>query len=225
MAYLIGISGKKQSGKNTVAEFIATYFTENCNSRVGMYSFANILKDTLVSLKLLTAAQAYGSDDQKNSSTRVRRVNAELLGIKFPPSNSQTFLTARELLQIVGTDILRLLWPDIWVHNTLNSIHEHFCSKQSIVRRYDDGLVLIMDCRFRNEMHAIQGVGGKVIRLTRTPYNDTHISETQMDGIDNNYYDFVLDNANMTIEQQNSALEPILEEWFKASRREIRPYN
>ena len=72
-------------------------------------------------------------------------------------------------------------------------------------------LAIVPDIRFPNEVKAIQKAGGKVIRLTRSPYEDSHASETSLD----NYkeFDHVINNKDMTIDETNMELLKVLREW------------
>jgi hypothetical protein len=73
-------------------------------------------------------------------------------------------------------------------------------------------LAIIDDCRFSNEIAAIQAAGGKVIGLTRKPYKDSHASEQV---IENNadVFDAIIDNQNMTIQEMCSTVIDKIEEW------------
>ena len=99
------------------------------------------------------------------------------------------YMTAREVLQVFGTDFVRRFYGDAWVDGLMNQI-----GGESVP------LSLVSDIRFPNEVDAILDNGGVVVRLTRNPGNDTHLSETALDD-----YDFtkdrcyVIDNANMGI--------------------------
>jgi hypothetical protein len=114
--------------------------------------------------------------------------------------------TLREVLQVVGTDWFRGLWPDVWVNAWRAKMAE---SKAQVI--------LVPDVRFPNELAAIQEMGGHVIRLTRTPFpEDQHASEIALDGnehatLNNLHWGLplfaaVLDNRAMSIAQQNAAV-------------------
>ena len=111
--------------------------------------------------------------------------------------------TVRELLQIVGTEMFRNLDNDVWI----NTWKKHVAS---MCPHYD--IIVVSDVRFPNEVKAIQDMGGIVIRFTRAPFasNDTHPSETALDNFDG--FDYVVDNSNMTILEQNEAVLDIVEQ-------------
>ena len=91
--------------------------------------------------------------------------------------------TGRNLLQTVGTDIIRRDNPDYWVNFVISIL-------PYISGMYD--YVVIPDCRFPNEFMKLRDKGypTAIINIVR-PHNEnqwskesrTHISETAMDGI------------------------------------------
>ena len=185
MTKIIGFSGRKQSGKSTSAEYIK-YIIEsnNLNISYNIYSFADPLKqDICINILGLTYDQCYGSDDDKNTITSLRWDNKQL--------------TAREAMEIIGTKIFRSLHTNVWVNATINKI-----------QRDNLDLAIIADCRFPNEIEAIKNNGGQVIRLSWDPFNSESPSESALDI--NNYdwsnFDFVIDNALMTIDQKNETI-------------------
>ena len=105
-------------------------------------------------------------------------------------------MTAREVLQVVGTDFFRSIYKNVWVDSCLRQIKED-----------DSELALISDVRFENEILAIQKAGGFVIGLKRNPSKkkDKHPSETAIEKcID--LCDATIDNQLLTIPQQNEQI-------------------
>jgi hypothetical protein len=237
---VIGISGRKQSGKSTLGRFMLSlslaqldycnniYMDEETgellvsdilgderfkgvfdvreyeekfndprlnqaidklNKKIKIYNFADVLKtDICMNIFGLTYDQCYGSDENKNEQTHM-----EWEGKK---------LTAREVMQIIGTDIFRKMDTNVWVRATINKIvHDQ------------PEIAVITDCRFPNEVESIKSIGGKVIRLTRNPFNSDHISESVLDEdkYDWSNFDYVLDNKNSSIYEQFSEAKKILE--------------
>ena len=70
---------------------------------------------------------------------------------------------------------------------------------------------IITDVRFPEEIAAIRAAGGKVVRLTRNKFNSDATAEIALDNFTD--FDEVIDNADMTIEQQNKAIFDILVGW------------
>jgi len=184
MTKIIGFAGRKQSGKTTCSEFVLKYYNGKIEpfNKGKIYNFADPLKkDICINILGLTHDQCYGDDISKNQYTEVYW--------------NGTQLTAREVMQLVGTDLFRKMKKDVWASSTIQKIkNEH------------PELAVIADCRFPNEVEAIKNAGGLVIKLTRNPYNSDHDSETALD--ETNYspsnFDFIIYNHNMGIPEQNS---------------------
>lgn len=228
---ILGISGKKQSGKNTFANYIngrvmlsecmvrdfyvdveskGDLVIETTNSLgelgwgvfdvtrkdpafveyaerelwpyVKLYSFADGLKSLCMDFFGLSFEQVHGTDEQKNTETNIYWRD-------MPTPNTRTRskkMTARELMQYFGTDIMRHMHEPVHVNHALNKIK----SEQS-------QFAIIPDVRFPNEVEAIQEAGGKVVRLTRVfSSEDEHPSETALDedNFDWKNFDFILEN-------------------------------
>lgn len=180
---IIAFAGRKQSGKTTCSEFVAKYFNgtvEPFNS-ARIYNFADPLKnDICINILGLTHDQCYGEDMDKNTLTDVQWNGKQL--------------TAREVMQFVGTDLFRKMKHDVWSSATINQIH-----------RDSPGLAIIADCRFPNEVDAVKQAGGMVIKLMRNLYNSDHDSETALDPL--NYsqsnFDLIINNQDISISEQN----------------------
>lgn len=155
---LIGLNGKKRSGKNTVADFMLEW-AEEYNFPARQEAFADKLK--------LSAASAFGlpteeamffCEDLKES------------GIITVASNEYHFeITGREFLQWYGTEAHRQLFDDrFWISQCLPEELDH-----------KDELVIITDVRFSNEAEAIKIADGDMIRVVRADNetDDAHASE------------------------------------------------
>lgn len=204
MTKIIAISGKKQSGKSTLAEFLRHYLNskdrfsfnnyfydqntlelnlnffenksyvikpETITENVSVHSFADSLKTFCTNVMSLSLNQVYGSDIEKNSLTPYRweKIPKEI-------SNGRTgFMTAREVMQFVGTNIMRNMFDEnIWVNACINDI-----------KSKNKPYAIIADLRFPSEYNAVLKENGIVVRLTRTPFpDDKHESETALDSCD-----------------------------------------
>jgi len=151
------------------------------------YNFADSLKEICVVLFNIPPECVYGNDEQKNQIQ-------EHLRWENMPGMEKTIgpMTAREFMQFFGTDIMRKIYEPIWVENCFKRIKE---DKPEIA--------VISDCRFMNEVKAVQDAGGKVIRLTRSPFASSHSSENDADKYKG--FDAIIDNRDMTIEQSSEA--------------------
>lgn len=186
MTKIIAFAGRKQSGKTTCSEFVAKYFNGIIEPFNGakIYNFADPLKkDICMNILGLTYEQCYGEDIDKNTVTDI-----EWNGSK---------LTAREVMQFVGTDLFRKMKYDVWSSATINKI-----------KNEKPALAIIADCRFPNEVEAVRNAGGIVIKLTRNPYNSDHASEVALDEnvYPTSHFDLVIYNENISIQEQNQAV-------------------
>lgn len=202
---IIGISGKKKSGKSTLAKDLARFATDlwpkydqNGNRQICEVSyepFAKPIKWICHNLLNLSHDAVYGDDDQKNQLTDIRWGNmphyASLkakLGHECPEPTE--FMRSRDVQQHLGTEIFRAIYEESFttgfVRSVSNLYHGDF-----------DGLILTDDVRFQNELEALGGVGGYCIRLTRGETTDGHASETSL-GDSNSRYDIVLDNSKLS---------------------------
>ena len=136
----------------------------------------------------------------KTKNTKTHLKWKDMPGLGDHPNLSGP-MTAREVMQFVGTDIFRKMYGDVWAEGTIKRILKEKTE-----------LAVICDCRFPNEVAAVQKAQGKVIRFTRSPYReDQHASEVALDNYDG--FDAILDNANMSISEQNQNLYEILRQW------------
>ena len=242
MTRIIGISGKKQSGKSTSANWfhglvlkeqgLVEDFNIDANGKlaietfdqsgqkgwgefdvgrtddtfiqyaeeamwphVKMYSFADTLKSLAVHLFGLRPEQVYGSEAGKNSLTQFRWEDmpgdTSDIGPNGKICHHKGPMTAREFMQHFGTDIMRKMYPNIWVDNTIKKILAE-----------GSELAVIPDVRFPNEVEAILSNGGEVIRLSRVYEEDGHQSETCLDpeNFDHSKFTYVIENAEIGID-------------------------
>lgn len=233
---IIGISGKKQSGKSTSGNFIYSLMMvesgvsnkasinwmgqieisdlfgdknykglfDPCNRTsadwnvqkvfqtldpiIKIYNFADILKQNIcIDILGMTYDQCYGSDEDKNTLTDLYW--------------DEVRLSARDAMQLIGTDFFRKLKTNVWASATLKKIE-----------REKPHIAVITDCRFPNEVDAIKEYGGLVIRLTRKYDESTHASETILDKHKYDWTNFnhIIDNQDMSIYDQCLELQNIL---------------
>lgn len=161
---------------------------------VRAFSFADPLKIISMQLFGLTESQCYGTDKEKNTTIDI---NWEDLS---PSSSNKGAMTAREFLQYFGTDVCRKIKDTVWVDSCVNRMLDSHTE-----------LAIVPDIRFPNEVEAIQRAGGKVIRLTRSPYEDQHASETALNDYEG--FDHVIDNESLTVDKTNRELMELLRGW------------
>jgi hypothetical protein len=149
-----------------------------------------------------------GTDDEKNAPTKFSwsQFNKFLLNETRNEIKAQDAwhkpMTGRHILQVMGTDIFRDIYGDVWVDACLKQIQDEAPE-----------LAIVTDCRFPNEVEGIQAAGGKVIRFLRAPFadKDQHKSETALDN--HKGFDRVFDNRTSSIIEQNIETNLLLTDW------------
>lgn len=221
---LIGITGKKRSGKDTFASLIS----ELSNDDITIYKFAQPLKkaikygfDEVVPELGITFEDLDGDgiDREKqiisNEEAGMIFVSANYyLGIPILSSDvflamtnikiKDTSYSIRELLQVYGTDIVRELYrDDYWIE----------CAKQKYLSRETKHMI-ITDCRFDNEIKLIEYFNGRLFHVVRD-YDDInktttekHISEN---GITDYSYATVIKNDGTIDDLKNHAIKTLEE--------------
>jgi len=220
MTKIIGISGRKQSGKNTVANIINGDVLKDLKMiqdyRVGSDGQLNILttnRDNVSGwgiLDLLRRDKDFVSYAEYNIWPYIKIHHfADYLKMicidlfDFEPKQAygtdedkNTYtkygMTAREFLQHFGTNVMREIKDTVWLDRTMKTIEE----EQSVI-------AVIPDVRFPNEVHAIKDAGGFVIRLTRDTTHSTHQCESALnqDVFDWDIFDYIIDNQEYNISE------------------------
>ena len=189
--YNESISGKEWVPFQSPHIDVEGLFDKELGRFVKIYSFAHKLKQLCVDVLQLDKELVFGNDEQKNTKTH----------IKWDSIKSSTkrkgYMTVREVLQYVGTDMFRGLDPSIWVNACLHQI-----------KIEQPELALISDVRFENEVKAIQDEQGFVVGLTRSPVKapvEDHISEVAPTRC-LEICDIVIENATLSIPEQNKQI-------------------
>jgi len=204
---IIAFSGKKQSGKSTAVKDCGALLV-GLSGHVREVNFAGYLKEI--------CRRCFGYPDMDTEKGKSELVITE---------NDST--TVRGILQYLGSDVMRRIDRDCWVNAWKSTV-------QDIIKYTPGGspepMILTSDVRFPNEVKAVHDLGGKVIRLLRNPLEDNHESETALDEYQietlartwggltetspQRYFDAIIDNREMTIEQQNEAVRKVVQGWL-----------
>jgi hypothetical protein len=198
MTKILAFSGRKQSGKSTSGEYLQSLiYSIDPKIDVRTYSFADPLKKNIcIDLLGLTNAQCYGTDEDKNSCT-------SLFWENMPGYTGQLtgLMTAREVMEYVGTKMFRRMKDKIWVEATLNTIQKD-----------NPDFALLLDNRFPNEVDPILDIGGYVIRLTRNPFDSSAEPEVALDPEQYDWTKFscIIDNRDISIEQKNNLIHKFI---------------
>jgi hypothetical protein len=162
---VFGICGGKQSGKSSFARFVREVLP---NKKVAVLSFAKPLKDFVVKTFRIDPKHCYGSDNDKNYPLCAWSDIFEPKALEKYNKRPTSLLSAREILQVVGTDVMRLDNLD-FLHSAFalncrmfieEKIHEGAEPYNNIwidllihdVKCNDSDIVVVPDIRFENEL-------------------------------------------------------------------------
>ena len=233
-AYLVGISGKMGSGKDTVASLLAERFSQSGEKAV-IRSLADSLKEEVARLAAYALMSQSEQDfcDSVTSWSGIRNIQArELLKVLHPliaslleqrvePNEVTAELLyrnpadkplVREVLKFWGNDVRRAQNPDYWVDMAAVYAKEQVGSGVSCI---------IPDVRRQNEAGFINDSGGLLVRLNVSEKEQrrrllsrdnklsdrsafTHITETDLDDYDR--FDVILNTDSMGPEEVADAI-------------------
>ena len=199
MFYILGLSGKRGSGKDTYANEIIRQF----DGMVYVTSFAEQLK-----IELEGFLRDYNS--MKKANLEVAETLCDLYSLEpkefeqlekiilsaeeYPDINIYKRSNAtRQLLQVYGTDIVRKKTPNYWAY-LIEAQMEYYSRSLSDLEFEPNFLFLVTDVRHINERELIEYNGGKVVRLLTT--------ENRIVGRDN-----FVENEEITKHESETALD------------------
>lgn len=185
---IIGFSGRKRSGKTTAVQHVA-HKLFLMNKSCTQIAFSDELKKIVQN-----CFGASRNDLWTGDKSRILDCG----------------LSVRAVLQKLGTDGFRALYPDCWVSAYLKKLPSN------------DNIILTDDVRFINEVDCIHDKGGVVIRLTRNISKEAcHVHESEV-ALDNfSGFDWIIDNSNMTLKEKNKTVWEVLQanKWLCTARQ------
>lgn len=205
---ILSLSGKKKSGKDTIANFLVK------DQGFIKLSLATPLKDLLI--KVFRIDQNLLYDEEKKDKEldeyimidyshldKIREIIIEEWGFPIDYESREQIeefygreiKTPRELMQTIGTDLIRRnIRDDVFIVLLLEKIKK---TQRPIV---------VADTRLRNERETLMNIGaimGLVKRKFSEDANDNHISENDLGEEDE--YDLIVEN-NIDINQLRSEI-------------------
>ena len=233
-AYLVGISGKMGSGKDTVASLLAERFSQSGEKAV-IRSLADSLKEEVARL----AAYAIISQNEQELCDLVtswsgissiqaqellkvmhqlvvslleQRVESNEVTAEMLYRNPADKPLVREVLKFWGNDVRRAQNPDYWVDMAAGYAEDQRSMGVSCV---------IPDVRRKNEAGFIKDAGGLLVRLNVSEQEQmrrllsrdnklsdrsafSHITETDLD--DYNRFDLILNTDSMSPKEVTDAI-------------------
>lgn len=199
---IIAFAGRKRSGKGMLAKGMREY-----SPNVVIIAVADNLK--FLCCKLLNRTYDELNQMKDDGTTFEAKVDDYWVStikheVKISDNiirneiGGRVFTNVREVLQIIGTDLIRKYSPDWHIDKTIEHIKSYG----------DDKIVVVEDVRFPNEKRRIEEIGGDVYFIIRPNYWDVsnHPSEKAL-----KYTDF---NDNRIIINEYSKEQMI--EYFNA---------
>lgn len=188
---LIGLHGRKQSGKDTLCGFLLEW-GESLGYDAERRSFASKLK--------VSAAQALGLNytvEEAEEWADAFKVHGEIRYGALGHTQSGV-ITGREYLQNYGTQAHRNVFgTDFWIDMCIPTHPEELP---------ENTLIVITDIRFPNEAQRVRDLGGEVWRLIRPGSeneDDSHISEVPLPDA---LIDYILVNDGTLEELKDTAI-------------------
>lgn len=154
----------REESKNSVIITIANYLKYLCCDILGIdYATLNQRKDNGYTFNITPNDKWYNIINKKTS------INIDIIKKEI---GNITFNNIRQMLQVIGTDLIRKYVPN-WHVN---------CMLKDIESFNNDTIIIIDDVRFPNEKKAIEDIGGEVFFIIRPNYFDVsnHISEISL---------------------------------------------
>ena len=197
MNKLILVSGRKQTGKDTLAEL----FVETGYQRVALadqlkFQTLQLLNDIVVPKNKLTFQDFFEN----------KEMVVDIMALKQTPKTA----TIRRWLQRYSMLIKEMLGTYYWADMLIKEIREYHLEKHLVVadvrfpyeiERFYDQLALNYDIH--------------LIRILRdTGYNDQDISETALDDYNEEAFDFIIDN-NASMEDLKKKFDKIFKKIHK----------
>lgn len=177
---LIGLSGHKGAGKDTVAQILVEKY--NFERR----AFADKIKESASAIFAVpdpSLWDEYKNDDLNSSVT-----------LEFGNGKFVCHMLIRQFLQRYGTEAHRdIFGEDFWIDMTLKDIYPK-------TKNY-----VIADCRFPNELKAIKQLGGQIVKVIgEEAEEDLHPSEAK---VDHSFIDYYLYNKERSLKELQKSVE------------------
>lgn len=166
MPAIIGLSGKKRAGKDTVAETLISEFG------FVRYAFADIMKAAMLTLDPYVSTSSRTDPFASFSGATAHGVRLSTYIEGYGWEGAKEVPEVRRLLQTFGTEVGRALFGEnFWVDQTMSRVLQ------------ETRPVVITDVRFPNEYESIAAAGGLMVRVNRPgmKHADEHPSETALD--------------------------------------------
>ncbi len=189
---IISITGNMGVGKDTMADYIV--------SKYGFVkiSMADPFKRIAQDIYEFSDEQLWGPSSARNmDDTRY-------------PREDGTFLTARIVTQLLGSELSRLAYPETWIvymERVIKKIQAgyFYSEKQGVYevpgKKSEYVGIVINSCRFKNEIEGLKKIGAVALRLKRPAIDNAvflkagignHVSESEQLALTDDFFSYVL---------------------------------
>lgn len=208
---IIGLAGRMRSGKGV----ITTAMSDNFNSDT--VTVADGLKNLVVQIIPHICHNILVLNRMKNDGTVIDcgitdkdikiisdRTNISFEDVKRECDNKKSWYDVRDMLQFIGTNIIRKYNPNWHIEKLVENINN---SKKDIV--------CIDDVRFPNERKAVEDLGGKVFFIIR-PQTETmtnHSAETSLKWFEFDHNSVIINDVD-EITLQDNFVEGFKNNWM-----------
>lgn len=174
---IIGFAGRKRSGKGTLCKGIKDFYEPKTITVTIADSLKYLCCDLLgLSYRDLNKMKDDGTvfntvADERWVDIISRATNIEK-SVVYQEINGRKFTDVREVLQVVGTDLIRKYVPSWHIDKAI----------ERVLSYGDDKVIVLDDVRFPNEKKMIEEIGGDVFFVIRPNCWDVsnHPSETAL---------------------------------------------
>lgn len=173
---IVAFAGRKRSGKGMLAKGMKEY-----DPKTVIVTIADNLK--YLCCDLLNVSYVDLNKMKDDGTTFSKKVDGRWISIINKETGidgdvicqeigETVFTNVREVLQVIGTDIIRKYVPEWHIDKTIETIKSYG----------EDRTIVVDDVRFPNEKRKIEGLGGDVFFVIRPNCWDVsnHISETAL---------------------------------------------
>lgn len=242
----IVFSGRKQSGKNSTANYILAKFL-NLQMQLHGKSYCYDVDPVSGRLFKLVANVSLGFSDDPDSIELVKGYGAKIYSFADPLKRFCIDVLGVTEEGCYGTDaqknaiVPHLLWESFPIQEAVDGrtgpmtgrevmqlfgtevvrkfYHDAWArGTYSAIQREGYELALVCDGRFPNEIDMGSTVGSKSIRMMRKISDDNHPSETSLDNFPIDRYTLAIDNRTMSMQEQFEFIDPFIETWFREAK-------
>lgn len=202
---------------DTQEENIRTFYAHNVYKYVMHASYADKLKHVVSLMFGVPLEKLYGSDDDKNSPSEITwKMMNKLVDTSYYKGKHKVNdpMTYRQLLEVFGTDVLRVIDPDVHIKGAFKTLE-----------KWQPEVAILPDGRFLNEFEFCEKRkladpdNVCLIKHSRSVLKSSAKSENGLKNIDNDRYDLIVpDDLNM-IEKNELVIKYLVDNNFLENKK------